>query len=250
MKNCIHDYLVKERDGACPHSSLIVGAVSDAESWRALIKENRPSVCDVIELRVDCIPDDISLEDVLRFPFQKDVILTVRSEEEGGMWVENDEKRIPIIRKLLPISTMVDWEISHLESEGVKRLIADIHAQQKFLIASSHDFNGTPNLDALLAKEQEARRMGADCVKFSFFLKKPEDIQVGVKILEVADKPIAVMGMGQLGVVSRLLYGQLGSMLTYGAYGGADAAVPGQLPDELLRTLFDFIPLYSHSLSV
>ena len=58
------------------------------------------------------------------------------------------------------------------------------------------------------------------------------------KILDNAFKkpkgPIAVMGMGPMGPVSRLLYSQLGSCLVYGYLGDQEAA-PGQWHVSLLK---------------
>ena len=95
------------------------------------------------------------------------------------------------------------------------------------VIASNHDFEKTPDLATLLQREAQARALGADVVKFAFRLHSAEDMMVGVELLRRATGPLAVMGMGALGAVSRLLYVQHGSCLIYG-YLGQTPTSPGQ----------------------
>lgn len=60
------------------------------------------------------------------------------------------------------------------------------------------------------------------------------DIQTGVQLFTKPKGPIAVMGMGPMGPVSRLLYSQLGSCLVYG-YLGEEETAPGQWHVSLIK---------------
>ena len=102
------------------------------------------------------------------------------------------------------------------------------------VIGSTHDFQITPGVDYLREQEKKARAYRADIVKFAFTPCVAGDIQTGVQLFKKPKGPIAVMGMGPMGPVSRLLYSQLGSCLVYGYLGDQEAA-PGQWHVSLLK---------------
>ena len=79
-------------------------------------------------------------------------------------------------------------------------------------------------------------------MKFAFYVHSAEDMMVGVELLRQSSGPMAVMGMGPLGPVSRLLYAQHGSCLIYGFMGDAPTA-PGQWSAELFRQSLNHLPL-------
>ena len=93
----------------------------------------------------------------------------------------------------------------------------------------------------MLEREREARAAGADIVKFAFRLQTLDDMMVGVELLRRADGPMAIMGMGPLGPVSRLLYAQHGSCLVYG-YLGETPTAPGQWSAGLFRRALNETP--------
>ena len=121
-------------------------------------------------------------------------------------------------------------------------LVQAAKAAGVLLIASNHDFEKTPPLEVLLEREAAARAAGADVVKFAFRLNCVDDMMVGVELLRRATGPMAVMGMGALGPVSRLLYAQQGSCLVYGYLGNTPTA-PGQWSAELFRQSLQHLDL-------
>lgn len=213
---------------------LVIGSVSSAAQWRAVCAA-APS-CDVTELRADGLTDEECRALHLR-DCSLPVLLTVRCEEEGGLRPNfPTAQRVALVQRLLPQAAALDWEIAHLQE--VPQLVEAVHAAGIPLIASAHDFEKTPGLAALREKEILARSLGADVVKFAFRLNAYEDIQVGIDLLRGATGPMAVMGMGPLGAVSRLLYAQHGSALVYGYLGNTPTA-PGQWSAELCRRALD-----------
>lgn len=84
------------------------------------------------------------------------------------------------------------------------------------------------------ANWKTARAHKADIVKFAFTPCLASDIQTGVQLFTKPKGPIAVMGMGPMGPVSRLLYSQLGSCLVYGYLGEKETA-PGQWHVSLIK---------------
>lgn len=210
----------------------VVGSVSDWQTWCAAAKGEFASACDWVELRVDALPPDITVEQLLAQRPECPVLLTVRHESEGGCRVMPENERLSLAIRLLPLATAVDWETAQLEH--AQELVSAAKAAGVTVIASNHDFEKTPSIETLRQREALARSLGADIVKFAYRLNCAEDMMTGVELLRSADGPIAVMGMGPLGAVSRLLYVQHGSCLIYGYLGDTPTA-PGQWSAALCR---------------
>ncbi|MDO4817607.1 MAG: type I 3-dehydroquinate dehydratase [Akkermansia sp.] len=210
----------------------IVGCITDWQLWQQAADGSLPLPCDVIELRVDALPPDVTYDDVLAHPCPKPLLVTVRDAAEGGVREMPYVLRSAWALKLLPMAAMLDWELANLEKAPAMAQL--VHAAGVQLVASFHDFNATPALDDLLAKERRARELGADIAKFAFRLNSGQDMQVGLDLLARASGPVAVMGMGPQAAESRLLYARQGSRLVYG-YLGSTPAAPGQTPAEFLH---------------
>ncbi len=205
---------------------LVVGSVSDMETWLQVTEPGAEPPCDVIEIRVDMLPEGVSvMEKLLTRPCPRPLLVTYRHESEGGARRVEEEERMATVRALLPVASAVDWEI--LVMALGEDFMEELRAAGVPLIASAHFFETTPEAEQMLALEECARASGAAITKFAFKLNCGGDVQAGVRLLSECDAPLAVMGMGELGSVSRLLYAQLGSRLVYGYLGDTPTA-PGQ----------------------
>ncbi|MEG0836440.1 MAG: type I 3-dehydroquinate dehydratase [Akkermansia sp.] len=207
------------------YPAKVVASVTSWEDWRGLDGLANDDSCDWLELRLDLMPKDIELDALMKINPTIPVLVTARRVEEGGQRDMSDEERLSLLAHFLPQAIALDVEIACLPQ--AEALIALAHEQGKLVIASAHDFFGTPPVQDLIHLEHEARRYGADVVKFAFRLNRPEDILIGCELLERRTGALAVMGMGSLGPCSRLMYAQLGSCLVYGYYGKVESA-PGQ----------------------
>ena len=232
-----------ENVSAAMRKCRVVGSVPDWETWcRVAAAPALP--CDWVELRADVFPEDLSVQQVLTARPSVPVLLTPRHQSEGGLraWRSESERR-RVATALLPMATALDWEAALLPQAG--ELVAAAKAAGVLVIASNHDFEKTPLLEELLEREAAARAAGADVVKFAFLLQTAADLAVGVQLLRRATGPLAVMGMGALGPVSRLLYAQYGSCLVYGYLGGKPTA-PGQWSAELFRRTLDNLGMFRY----
>lgn len=224
-------YNARRRMRSTREQSLVVGSVPDWQTWCSVAMD-ATLPCDYAELRVDALPADLPVERVLEVRPVVPVLLTLRHRSEGGLREWTEEERVRLALQLLPMAAAVDWEVIMLPH--ATELVQAAKAAGVTLIASNHDFEKTPSLELLLEREAAARAAGADIVKFAFRLNRAEDMMVGVELLRRASGPLAVMGMGALGPVSRLLYAQHGSCLVYGYLGDTPTA-PGQWGAELFR---------------
>ncbi len=202
--------------------SCVIASVCDAAGWQAVVAAGEALPCHAVELRLDLLPEGFGPG-----PCTRPLLLTLRHPSEGGGRAMDEDARRARARALLSHAAALDWEIARMEGAG--SLLAAARKAGVSIVASAHDFDKTPPLERMLAQEAHARALGADIVKFAFRLNCEADMLVGVELLRRASGPMAVMGMGALGPVSRLLYAQYGSCLTYGYLGDAPTA-PGQWP--------------------
>ncbi len=205
---------------------LIVGSVSDLTTWQQVTEPGAEPPCDVVELRVDMLPESCTVEQMMARQCPRPLIVTYRHESEGGARVVDENERCATVRALLPMASAIDWEILMMALDD--EFMDELSEAGIPLIASSHFFETTPEPEQMLALEECARESGAAITKFAFKLNCGGDVQAGVRVLSECDGPLAVMGMGELGSVSRLLYAQLGSKLVYGYLGDTPTA-PGQM---------------------
>lgn len=212
---------------------LVIGSVATAEQWQNL--STTAAACDVVELRLDgFVPSEAELA-----ACPKPLLLTPRCAEEGGLRADfPTAERAALAQRLLPYAAALDWEIAHLDE--VPELVAAARAAGVPIVASAHNFERTPAADTCRELETRARALGADVVKFAFRLNAYEDMQLGVDLLRSATGPMAVMGMGALGAVSRLVYAQHGSALIYGYLGNTPTA-PGQWSAELCKNAVSYL---------
>jgi 3-dehydroquinate dehydratase-1 len=217
----------------------VVGVVSRAETLLKLRSE--APRCEIIELRADLI--GARLEAVLPpdAPAQPPRILTVRCAREGGGWVGSENDRIGRYVDLLPRAQAVDVEI---ESGAFAPVAAAARAAGRRVIGSFHDFAATPDAARLHALIERAARDGADIVKIASWTATEDDVRRLEALLgDARPVPLAVMGMGPLGIASRLRLAVAGSCLVYGYLD--EATAPGQLcAGEWVDRLIEILPAY------
>lgn len=213
-------------------SPLVVGVVSDSATWHTLATADLP--CDVIELRVDALPE-AERRLPLQAPCPKPLLLTLRHHSEGGACEWDETERRARALELLPAADMLDWEIAHLA--GAEQLLSAAREHGVTIIASAHYFHSTPSAEEMQQLVDRARAAGADIVKIAFTPGSEADMLAGLEFLRNCQSPLALMGMGAVyGPLSRKLYSAHGSALLYG-YLGSTPSAPGQLSAAECRAL-------------
>ncbi|MFH0879338.1 MAG: type I 3-dehydroquinate dehydratase, partial [Lentisphaerota bacterium] len=136
-------------------------------------------------------------------------------------------------RMMLPGVSAIDVEG---RSDLFQPLAAGAREQGKAIIASFHDFQRTPALPVLRKMAFRARKHGATVVKIAAMIRGVGDIAVLYQALELQKAgPLCVIGMGPLGMSTRIGLPCLGSCLAYGHLERASA--PGQIHCEKMKTL-------------
>jgi 3-dehydroquinate dehydratase I len=204
------------------HQSSVVGSISVASSLLRLNELAIRTHADVLELRLDHFPTEVPDLCTLAPSLEIPLLATARCAKEGGRNNLSAAQRMALVRPLLPHMAVWDVEISS--------------QSPTLLLASFHDFQGTPSLARLLELQAEAIAAGADAVKFATTLTSPHDLATLVELLAQPDHPpLSIMGMGPLGRISRLTLGGVGSIFNYGYLDAA--TVPGQWPAARLKEL-------------
>jgi 3-dehydroquinate dehydratase I len=217
-----------------PHVPTLVVPFTD-QTLLAELRRAHAEGLHFAEARVDLFQDR-SVESVRavvrRVAKVLPVLLTVRSSKEGGAWEGDDAGRLALYRALAPEVAAVDVEIASAIRADVVRVA---RRARRPVVLSHHDFRTTPSdrvLDAVVARGEKA---GADVVKLAVAV--PDDRAVARLAAVFARHPssrLVLIGMGEHGKKTRVLFPALGSLFTFAALGRSTA--PGQLGFRQMRS--------------
>ncbi|MCC2308460.1 type I 3-dehydroquinate dehydratase [Cellulomonas chengniuliangii] len=172
------------------------------------------------------------------------LLVTVRTSDEGGAATVTSEQYVDLYRGVLDagVADLIDVEIFR-DAEAVRTLIDLAHAASVPVVASNHDFDGTPPQTELESRLMTMAERGADILKIAVMPRTPGDVLelLGATwaVSQRTDQPLITMSMAGQGVVSRLAGGVFGSSATFGAVGRPSA--PGQVAIEALRATLDVV---------
>lgn len=189
-------------------------AEADLAQTKALTAEvERDST--FFELRADFLSNlneelIYSLKKILKLP----TIFTLRDRENGGQFVGSNSEKLNFYRQA------VDASYEYLDLELDSPLIDVLDRKKSKLIVSYHNFSATPSLAKLRSVIVQAQTKKPDLIKIATFVNQTTDLQVLAKLLldHQIPKQLIVVGMGELGKPSRVLFPYLGSFLTYAVF--------------------------------
>lgn len=192
--------------------------------------------CDIVEFRLDQLVMESSKAVQAAIESTANVIpvlITARCKAEGSEYDLSSEQRASLLKKFSSHASLFDTEIA--SAEAMQHSIQELKQQGLQLVLSAHDFQSTPAPSILREKIQLAHKYGADIAKFAVFHNSLADLHSAAHLMQDCfSTPVAMMGMGDLAPVSRVLFAQLGSVLNYGYLGDTPTA-PGQWPAKLLK---------------
>jgi len=214
---------------------LVVGAVSSAEMLRQLVSSPPTTAdCDYLELRLDLIALPLSEVSALAAQLSLPLLITARHPDEGGQGHLTLTQRLELLEAVLPHATLVDIELR--SAPEMLSFMRKAQAQKVGLIGSFHDFLSTPSVEAMLGAIEFGYQCRVDVVKLATKLNGGEDLGRLLQVLTQEKRlSLSVMGMGELGRISRLTLAKCGSVLNYGYLGESNA--PGQWPARRLKEL-------------
>ncbi len=172
------------------------------------------------------------------------LLYTIRTAKEGG------ELSLPFVQYAAlvenaagnPLVDAVDVEILSSSQADITALITGLK-KHAAVIASSHDFEKTPDKEKIVERLQYMEFCGADICKIAVMPQNTEDVLTLLGATDRAHKilncPVITMSMGKYGLISRLCGEVFGSALTFGCAGRASA--PGQIDAAELNTVLDIL---------
>jgi 3-dehydroquinate dehydratase-1 len=180
---------------------------------------------------------------------EKTELNPVRVEELVRRWKKLTKKKLVIVCK----DQVENGRFSRIPAEKVELLAAaaragadyidiGLHTGKKWietlvkkkkkakLILSFHDFEKTPSVARLKSLAERMKELGADNIKIATFSNTLEDTQQLIELalqLKKEKKKHIILGMGEKGMVTRILGQKLGNELHFVSLGSKTAA--GQL---------------------
>ncbi len=207
---------------------------------------------DVVEWRVDWFEnafDFAKVEEVLKELREvlgnTPILMTFRTSKEGGEKAIEPEAYAELNIKAAQTGyvDLIDVEI-FTGDEIVKKIINGAHAAGVRVVASNHDFNGTPAKADIIYRLRKMQDMNADIPKIAVMPKNKKDVLTLLAATEematdYADRPIITMSMAGTGVISRICGEVFGSSMTFGA--AKKASAPGQMGVNDLNTVLGLL---------
>lgn len=184
-------------------------------------------------------------------------IITCRSAREGGAYDGDDDARIALYEQLGTMNRpprYLDLELAtYLRSANLRQkvhLAIDHPAKSREhapgLILSMHDFEGRPR--DLFKQLQGLRAQGAASIhKIVFRARSVRDNLELFEILRERDRPTIALGMGEDGLMSRVLAPKFGAFLTFASIEAGGETAPGQPTISELRETYRFDAIGAHT---
>ena len=203
-----------ERDSVkAKEKPRLVGVITSRDELRIAARLRKPP--DFLELRLAHFVDVASdVENMIpRLP--SPLIITVRDFREGGAKQLSLRERRDLFLRFLPHATFVDIELRSLHT--LASIFETAHQRKVQRILSVHDFRSTPGLRTMLAKAREAKSAGAEVFKIVTRVDTAHQLARLDEFMESRPPGIKVsaMGIGKLGVASRIVLSRLGSVMAY-----------------------------------
>lgn len=203
---------------------------------------------DCIELRIDWFLGVSNIEQVLhvlkslREIIGETVLLfTFRSDREGGERAITCEAYQHLCETVCRSGYIDLLDVEAFMQENLLSGICKMaRGNGVNVVASNHDFVKTPEESDMLERLQFMEEQGADILKLAVMPQKERDVltllSATLKYHEMGGvKPIIMMSMKDMGMISRLAGETFGSAMTFATVGRASA--PGQIPIDEARQI-------------
>jgi len=233
--------------------------VDDPASAAADAREARDRGSDLVEFRIDgwySGSDDLDqIPQLVRLLTDSPLpcIVTCRPVLEGGQYDGDDQARISMFERLCAATsagehapTYIDVELAtYTRSQNIKQKVnlavdhpGQLRSVTTGLILSMHDFQSRPpdlfRSISLMTTEPACR--------VSKVAYRARSLRDNLELLDIlleakaAGKPMIALGMGQFGMMSRVLSPKFDGFLTFASLRRSSATAPGQPTiDELLQ---------------
>jgi 3-dehydroquinate dehydratase type I len=208
----------------------------------ALLKIGRAEpLADILEIRLDMM-DAFDLSGIIQST-EKPILVTYRSEKEGGRGTADDVTRAHYLSKAIEAGAdFVDVEYGM--PAAFRNRIFRNRGRPK-IIVSLHDIHGTPSRGKLETIFLRMAATGSDSVKIVTQAKAPEDNLRVLELIPLAQRQgvnITAFCMGHIGRISRVLSHLMGGYLTFGSLDAGEESADGQIPITSMKKILACFP--------
>ena len=187
----------------------------------------------LIELRLDLIRND-PREIYSRLSSD---VMTIATCRPGGV---SEEERVHLLKTCMDLgASFVDIEIESPDGT-IKSLLDYGHKCHTALIVSYHNYEVTPERNALVDIYNSCGKKGGSVVKIATRVNSLEDTLNLITLYDLPGKKV-VIGMGSMGRITRVLAPYLGAEFTFASSGGGEETAPGQFTSKQLKEIFKAI---------
>lgn len=205
------------------------------------------SPANIAEWRLDYLSSETSNQTIYRAvqaikmnlkSVNKALLMTVRTKAQGGFFPNDPEAYLKQYQFILKqeLADAIDVEFS-TDLQIRKQILKASGLLQVPVVLSYHNFAETPSLDALKEQVQQMAELDVAILKIAVMPNSATDI---LTIFQLADwakinlpQPLAIMGMGQLGRITRVSGNIFPSAFTFATLD--EASAPGQMPLDMVQ---------------
>ena len=206
---------------------------------------------DLVEFRVDFYEDVENFGKVkellekIRQKYNKTLLFTFRTKEEGGEYEMSEEKYFQLNHEAIKSGyiDLVDVELFSSQDK-IEELIALAKEKNVKVIMSNHDFFKTPEKAEIVNRLVKMQEYDADITKIAVMPQCEEDVLTLLSATlemkkEKGDRPCITMSMASLGIISRLSGELFGSCMTFAA--AKEVSAPGQVSVKEVRNILNLL---------
>jgi 3-dehydroquinate dehydratase/shikimate dehydrogenase len=245
-------------------SSLVCVPIMVQDPASALVEAAaaRDAGADLVEFRIDELfsgsGDEQETKAVVRLVAESPLpcIVTCRVASEGGAYEGDEMERVSLLERLGRSEgkgehppKYVDVELaSYTRSANLRQKVdmavgvpdtAQPGEARASLILSVHDMNGRP-ADLMRRVAALNAQPAASVLKVAYRARSLRDSLELLELPSQAHKPMIALGMGEFGLLSRVLAPKFGGFLTFAALRPAATTAPGQPTVRELLDLYRF----------
>lgn len=207
------------------------------------------TLADMMELRLDLMTS-FDLKTIIKTAL-KPVIVTYRSEKEGGMGKVNPAVVEDYLNEAVEVgAAYMDVELN-LPNGSRERILKNRGNTR--VIISTHITNNTPTRNGLERIFRQSKETGADVIKIVTMATRWEDnfrVLEIVKLAREEDIRIIAFCMGSMGRMSRIFSVLMGGFLTFTSLREGQESASGQIPINEMKMMLEYFSSMGSGLNI
>ena len=213
---------------------------AQTEAKKRLIEVSKKA--DLAEIWLDQIKD-LDIKSLLKAKPMPVVCVCKRTADKGKFKGSFDELSDILLEAIKYGASYVDIPINMPEKLN-KKIVQQARKKRCKIIISHHDFKATPDYPKLVKIADSIKKRGADVIKIACLAKSLQDtvniIALGKHLQGLKTRHILI-GMGQKGILSRILTPTLGGEMMFATLGKKGQTAPGQISAKELKKAWSLI---------